>query len=222
MRGGKFSEILRNKHARVLTVILVLQAGLFYGASRPEKVTPIPPLQTFPVAVGNWVMLEDYPIEKDIAAILKADDILNRTYMQSSSRSVIALFVAYFKSQRAGQSPHSPKNCLPGNGWEPVEIGYVDVPAGNRNLHINRYVVAHGEDRSVVLYWYQNRDRVIASEYKAKALLVLDSVRYHRSDTSLIKFTVPFNRGTSIDQATAIGAEAIQSFFPALRAQLPM
>jgi EpsI family protein len=81
-------------------------------------------------------------------------------------------------------------------------------------------VVEHGDDRSVVLYWYQTHNRIVASEYWAKLWLVVDAIRYHRSDTSLVKIVVPV-RDDNIGAATAMGVQMIQAMFPSLLKQLP-
>jgi len=130
--------------------------------------------------------------------------------------------VAYFKTQRTGQAPHSPKNCLPGAGWVPSSSSILDVPVRGETqaIPINRYVVSRGGDKSVVLYWYQSRDRVMASEYKAKFWLVADSIRYHRSDTALVRVWVPVI-GNNEDAATATGVRFVQAAFPELRRYLP-
>jgi EpsI family protein len=122
--------------------------------------------------------------------------------------------VAYFQSQRTGQMPHSPKNCLPGAGWMPSEsrIVSMNVPGVAQPIEMNRYVVAKGEDRSVVLYWYQSRDRVIASEYRARFYTVADAIRYNR--------TVPV-RGNQVEAAVATAQDFVAAFFLRLRQHLP-
>ena len=132
------------------------------------------------------------------------------------------LFVAYFKTQRTGQSPHSPKNCLPGSGWEPEATGFVDVPVAGQPapIRINRYVVSHGDEKSVVLYWYQSPRHVIASEFSAKFWLVMDSIRYRRSDTALVRVTIPVAHGDQ-DGATRVGVAFVQTVFPVLKGYLP-
>jgi EpsI family protein len=84
----------------------------------------------------------------------------------------------------------------------------------------NRYVVEHGDEKSVVLYWYQTHNRIIASEYWAKFWLVVDSIRYRRSDTALVKIVVPVHNN-DISAATAMGVQCIQALFPSLLKQLP-
>jgi EpsI family protein len=167
-------------------------------------------------------MIQDIPIEPEILDQLKADDTLNRNYADANSRVGVNLFVAYFKTQRTGQSPHSPKNCLPGSGWEPAATGFLDVPVSGepQPIKINRYVVSRGEEKSVVLYWYQSQRRVIASEFSAKFWLVMDSIRYHRSDTALVRVTVPvWQNGES--GATDLGIAFVQTMFPVLKTYLP-
>ncbi len=222
MAGDNRMSWIRNKYAAGLTVVLVVQATLFYAASRGEKVPDSLPLDAFPAQVGNWHEEQNYPVEQEIRDQLKADDLLNRLYTDPESRANAFLFVAYFKTQRTGQSPHSPKNCLPGSGWEPEATGFVDVGvAGQREpVRINRYVVSHGDDKSVVLYWYQSQRRVIASEFSAKFWLVMDSIRYHRSDTALVRVTVPVANNDR-EAATRIGLSFVETVFPVLKRYLP-
>jgi EpsI family protein len=216
-------KIPGNRSARVLTAMLLIEATAFYAiASRSERAPLVSPLSLFPPAFGGWVMARDLPIENEIQDVLKADDTLNRVYINPSRTDFAYLFIAYFKTQRYGQAPHSPKNCLPGSGWEPVETGRetIDVPGWPSPIVTNRYVVEHGDDRSVVLYWYQTHKRIIASEYWAKFWLVVDSIRYRRSDTALVKIVVPVH-DNNVDAATALGVQCIQALFPSLLKQLP-
>jgi len=208
---------IRNKYVGALTLVLVVQATLFYAASRGEKAPAAPPLASFPESIHDWRMTQDMPIEKEILELLRADDTLNRNYAEAEFPAGLNFFVAYFKTQRTGQSPHSPKNCLPGSGWEPSATGIVDVPMEGepQPIRINRYVVTHGDQKSVVLYWYQSPRRVIASEYAAKFWLVMDSIRYHRSDTALVRVSVPVMQNE--DAATRAGVSFAQGVFPLLK-----
>ena len=217
-------SFLKSKFARVLSLVLGLQAVVLYAAiSRKEIVPAIRPLAEFPKTISEWSTVQDVPIEPEVQEVLKADDTLNRVYANRAAGVEANLFIAFFQTQRAGQSPHSPKNCLPGSGWEPVTTGVVNIPAPGRSEPItaNRYVAAHGDEKAVVIYWYQSHDRVIASEYSAKLWLVIDSIRYHRSDTSLVKVVVPV-ANNDVDSATRIGADFVQTLFPDLSTRLPL
>jgi EpsI family protein len=213
---------LHNKYIAILTLALIAQTALFYAASRGEKVPAGPPLDLFPAHLQSWQEVENYPVEQEIRDQLKADDLLNRVYKDPSSRAGVELFVAYFRTQRTGQSPHSPKNCLPGSGWEPEATGNLDVAVSGepQPIRINRYVVSHGDEKSVVLYWYQSQRRVIASEFSAKFWLVMDSIRYHRSDTALVRVTVPVIARDQ-DAATRLGVSFVETLFPVLKSYLP-
>jgi|SRR5580700_11211546 EpsI family protein len=213
---------IRHKDAWVLTLALLAQTTLFYAASRGEKVPSGAALDLFPAQMGTWHEAQDYPVEQEIRDQLKADDMLNRLYTDPGSRAAAGLFVAYFKTQRTGQSPHSPKNCLPGSGWEPEATGILDVAVAGQPepIRINRFVVSHGDEKSVVLYWYQSQRRVIASEFSAKFWLVMDSIRYHRSDTALVRVTVPVTNNDP-DAATRTGVEFVRTVFPVLKGYLP-
>jgi EpsI family protein len=215
-------NFLKNRYMGVVTLLLLMQGVTYYAVAARKELTPaIGPLASFPTNLGPWMMVRDTPLEKEVQDVLKSDDSINREYRSAVVPNSAWLFVAFFKTQRYGQAPHSPKNCLPGSGWEPTENTdiSIQVPTRAEPIVTNKYVVAHGTDTSVVLYWYQSHNRVIASEYWAKFWLVADAIRYRRSDTALVRVVVPVVNG-DIKGATDIGVAFIQTMFPKLVSQL--
>ena len=217
-RGGW--SFLRSKPVRILSAVLILQAAAFYGLSRREDVPAMKPLREFTTAAGQWRMVQEGVIEQQVLEVLAADDTLTRQYVNQDRTAVASLFVAFFKTQRTGQMPHSPKNCLPGSGWAPSASGRlkIEVP-GEGVIEVNRYLVSRGDERSLVLYWYQTRNRVVASEYKARIYLVADALRYNRTDTALVRVTVPVRGDEASAEAAAI--DFVRTFFGPLRRHLP-
>ena len=214
-------SFLKSRSAILLTAFLVLQCALFYGFSRGEPVPIVRPLEQFPTQLGAWHMVQQGAMEQDVKDVLRADDYVNREYGAAGGKDA-NLFVAFFKSQRTGQAPHSPKNCLPGAGWIWTVSDTVTVPIeGRPPVEINRYIVSRGEFRSMVLYWYQSRDRVVASEYKAAAFVAWDAMRYNRTDTALVRVVVPITNDSTEAAATETGVEFVQSFFNTLRRFFP-
>jgi len=210
---------LRSSAALAATAFIVLQGALIYSAIRPEAIPPGRSLSQMPVMLGNWRLLQEGVVDADTQAVLKADDLLNRYYGTGAAGA--NLFVAAFRSQRNGKAPHSPKNCLPGNGWTPLNSDEIAIDVGrDAPIQVNRYVVAHGDERSLVLYWYQSRDRAIASEYTAKFWVVVDAMRLNRTDTALVRVVVPI---VDRDEAAATKAatDFVRSFYGTLREYLP-
>jgi EpsI family protein len=212
-------KFLSSRAAMAATVLIVLQGALIYSAVRPESPPSGRALSQFPVSLGSWTLLQEGVIDADTQAVLQADDLLNRFY--SGNGTGANLFVAAFRSQRNGKAPHSPKNCLPGSGWTPLESSYASIDVGGSTpIQVNRYVVAHGEERSLVMYWYQSRERSIASEYTAKFWVVVDAMRLNRTDTALVRVVVPIvNRDEAAADKSA--ADFIRSLYGPLRQYLP-
>ena len=219
--NGTFA-FLKSTPARVLTVVLLAQFAGGFAVSRKENVPSSRPLEEFPRQLGSWTSVQDGVVEKEIRDVLRADDILTRTYADQQSGRGANLFVAFFRSQRTGQTPHSPKNCLPGSGWTPSKSDLLTIPIDGRAepILVNRYVVSKGDEKSVVLYWYQSRSRAIASEYRAKFYLVADAIRYNRTDTALVRVVTPVVRD-DVSGATDTATRFVQSFFTSLRHYLP-
>lgn len=221
MPSGSFSFLSRREF-QILSIVLGLQAVCLYGISRQE-VTPIkPPLASVPDEFpGGWHKIQEGVIEKEVQDVLQADDLLNRVYA-ADGHVPVNLFVASFQTQRDGKAPHSPKNCLPGAGWTPVvsDRPTIRVPGRAEPITINRYVIQKGPNKSIVLYWYASHNRVVASEYMAKIDLVLDAIRYNRSDTSLVRVVTD---ATDMDTNQAMGNAVafVQASYPKLQPYMP-
>jgi EpsI family protein len=212
---------LKSWPARAVTILLVAQAGIMYSSNRPEALPPSRPLADLPSVLGPWTLQQEGVLDAETEEVLKADDVLIRDYADTAGGRVADLYVAAFRSQRNGKAPHSPKNCLPGAGWTPLDqtVEMIDPGTGSP-IPVNRYVIAHGDSRSLVLYWYQSRDRAVASEYKAKFWVIADAIRLNRTDTALIRVIVPIgDRDSARAEKTAI--DFLRAFYPPLRQILP-
>jgi len=219
--------------------ILILSACLLTGtaalrrASRNEVVPLREPLASFPSQVAGWSSAGSFDFDQKILDVLGADDYLNRIYVRRDGVGV-EFYIGYYESQRQGDTMHSPLNCMPGAGWSFAQRSYASIPverseqgAAGQNLSSsirpNRIVIAKGLDRRLVLYWYQSRGRVVASEYWAKVHTVLDALRLNRTDAALVRIMTPI---TGSDPASELAAEErltefVQSTFKILCRLLP-
>jgi len=189
----------------VIAFSLLLGTALFLQArNRGEVFPPRKPLSAFPQQLGDWTGT-DVEIGKEILDVLGPGDFMLRVYRPDDNRAPATdLFIAYFPSQRAGDTIHSPKNCLPGAGWTPIDSSRISLSVdGHAPFPVNRYVIAKGTDRLLVLYWYWAHDRAVASEYWAKVYLVTDSIRMNRSDGALVRINTRMLPGESVDAAMA-------------------
>jgi EpsI family protein len=132
----------------------------------------------------------------------------------------VDFFLAYFPTQRTGSTIHSPQNCLPGSGWIPADLKRIALPGSEKAL-VNRYIIAKGLDRQLVLYWYQSNGRIVASEYWAKFFLVADSVRRNRSDGALVRIVTPVARDESVETAERRALDFARQALPQLDRFVP-
>jgi EpsI family protein len=155
------------------------------------------PLSDFPVQVGSYTKVVDWKIDQSILDFLHVTDYLDRGYWKPGmNQDLMGLYVAYLRSQRTGASIHSPKNCLPGAGWNPVQASIYELPLDDgRKVPINLYLLRKGMDEQLVLYWYQSHGRIVASEYWGKFYLVYDALRLNRTDAALVRITIPVEQG---------------------------
>lgn len=189
------------------SVCTLLAATLFLLHARGDvdRVPPSAPLNELPDSLGPWTG-QDLPISAATLEILGKGDFLNRVYTvggQSASTGEtgspaaaekgaavppVQLFIAYFPTQRTGQAIHSPQNCLPGSGWTFLSSGVTSFQDNaGKNFRVGDYVISDGRYKQEVLYWYQTHGRSIASDYVAKADMLMDSIRLGRTDAALVR-----------------------------------
>lgn len=204
----------------LVPLFLAAQGLLVYWTAGTEHPPAPPSLAQFPAAFNGWTQLREDPIDGDVANTLRADRLLSRTYSNGAIGQA-ALFVAWFQSQRAGTGQaHSPKVCLPAAGWIPESTGELTVATAAGVITMNRYLVANGNDRAVILYWYQTSRRVIAGEWASKVWLVADALRDRRTDTAFVRIVVESAPGGD-ERATRKATDFARSVYPMLREQLP-
>jgi EpsI family protein len=204
-----------------VVAILLAASAVLLGTRSHENVPKHMSLNVFPARISSWRGM-DVSMSPAVLEALGPGEFLFRDYFDPSQADTKNLFIAFFPSQRTGDTIHSPKNCLPGAGWRPVESVYLSIraPTG-RLIEVNRYVVEKGLDRALVLYWYQSHGRVTPSEYWAKFYLVSDAIRLNRSDGALVRVVTALRKGESTDVAEKKAVEFTQRLLPLLDEYIP-
>jgi EpsI family protein len=136
-------------------------------------------------AVGADVQVSD-----DVRRIAGMSSYMFRNY-QPAGQAGFSVYVGYYDEQRQGKSIHSPKNCLPGDGWESVEADTATIETLAGPAVVNRYRVAKAGGQALVYYWYQGRGRIAHDEFKVKFELLRDAALYGRTEEALVRIVVP-------------------------------
>ena len=210
--------------AAVLCLMLGATTVVLANARSSETTVTRTSFASFPMTIGAWQASVDPPLEDSILKVLGVDDYLSRIYYRPGA--AVGFFMGYYASQRQGDTIHSPLNCLPGAGWEPVSQGRLtiaDADGAGRDITVNRYIVKKGLDRQLVLYCYQSHGRVVASEYWSRAFLINDAIRLNRTDGSLVRVIAPIPLNADDDGAAAekLAEEFVRVIFPLLPTYLP-
>jgi EpsI family protein len=209
----------------IVLLVCIAAATMIARASQPEPQALRSPFSAFPMTIGDWVGYQQPAFDDETLKLLGLDDYVTRVYV--SGGAGVGLYVGYWASQREGDTIHSPLNCLPGSGWDPVSKTTLAIdtgsaaPGGPRRMSVNRYVVEKGLERQLVLYWYQSHGRVVASEYASKAFLVADAIRLHRTDAALVRIVAPVRGDGGEAAAEGEAVRFVRALVPALGGYLP-
>lgn len=178
----------------VATALTALATSLSFVLPERVELRPVrSPFTEFPRALGDW-QGQSGQLEAVYLEQLKLDDYLVADYRHASD-APINLYIAYYDSQRKGQSTHSPRSCLPGNGWDFVSFGARHVSSHGATLTVNRAIVEHGSERELMYYWFQQRGRVVTNEYLVKWYIFWDALTRNRSDGAMVRLMTPLPPG---------------------------
>lgn len=208
--------------------ILAVGCALQLGVRRQDGAPLAGPLRAMPVDLAG-TRGRDRDVSAEERKVSAVTDYVFRTF-GPDSLTAFSLYVGYYAKQATGKSIHSPRNCLPGAGWQTVESGKAVVTAGGQPLTVNRYLLANGPSQALVYYWYQGRGRVAHNEYTVKWDLLRDAVAHGRSEEALVRLVVPIRRAPGytkeawrdgIEAAELVARSAAAEIIPRLDGALP-
>jgi EpsI family protein len=207
----------------VPATILAVGVLLLQGAGRQHRMELRAPLdETIPLRLVERAGRDTTIAREEVEVVGMTSYVLRRygTDLETLGAD-FSLYVGYYDSQTQGRTIHSPKNCLPGAGWEPVSSGTAVIATVDGPVTVNRYLIQNGTSRAIVLYWYQGRGRVAASEYAVKWDLLRDAALRGRTEEALVRVAVPVDgdenaEAAAFDLAARVAGSVIPSVFLAL------
>lgn len=179
----------RAAHLFVPAVLFSMGLALVASAGRQEMALLPRPLNQLPLTLAGATG-EERQLTENERTVVGVSDYVFRLFKLDSA-SMFSVYVGYYQSQATGKTIHSPRNCLPGAGWQVVESGVANVGDAGGKAAVNQYVIANGPLQAVVLYWYQGRGRVASSEYRVKWELLRDAATRGRTEEALVRVMVP-------------------------------
>ena len=204
-------------------LVLIVVAGI--SLSLPERAESIPPRKSFaqyPTTLGPWIGRRE-TLETVYLDQLMLDDYLLADFVREQEPP-INYYIAWYDSQRAGRSVHSPRGCLPGGGWVIQSFTQRALPgvrAGHEPLRVNRALIRLGNQQQLVYYWFQQRGRVITNEYVVKWYLFWDALTRNRTDGALVRLVVALPPNGAADAADQQLTEFAAAAAPTLTAYVP-
>ncbi|HET9603725.1 MAG TPA: EpsI family protein [Gemmatimonadales bacterium] len=209
---------MRDWHRWLPAGILGCGCLLLVSVQRQQAMPLRGSLESLPRHLGVYTGY-DQKISADEQAVAGMSDYLLRIFATPDTVSAFSVYVGYYEQQTQGRTIHSPKNCLPGAGWEPISSSRQPLAVGSDTVMVNRYELVNKNARALVYYWYEGRGRVEPSEYRVKWELLRDAALTGRSEEALVRIVVPITEQmTNPDSvATSVG----QMLVPAVRELLP-
>jgi EpsI family protein len=220
---------MRSPRFWLIVLLMSFTALVLHVRGDQDRVPPSRPLNQLPLTIGSRTAV-DIEIPAEELQVLGRGDFLSRDYQPNRTipartpgdLAVIDLFIAYFPTQRTGQSIHSPQNCLPGAGWFFQSRGVAEwTSPDGKKYRVGDYVISNGSSTDEALYWYQLHGRSIPGDYEAKLYTIADSIRYGRTDEALVRIITPFVAGEDGTMAHNRALDFAKQIAPLLPAYVP-
>lgn len=201
---------------------LALGCVLLLGVNRQEAMPLAQPLGRIPTALAGRTG-QDSEISEEQQRVAGMSDYLFRYYSAATDDAPadFSVYVGYYERQTQGRSIHSPKNCLPGAGWETMEGGTVRVARGEDGTVVNRYLLGNEGARALVYYWYQGRGRVASNEYAVKLDLMRDAALRGRTEEALVRIVIPIRTDLDMAAADSLAMDVAAELIPAVDEVMP-
>jgi EpsI family protein len=204
-----------------ISVLFLLIAIVYLRFYTTIEAVPLPAdIENFPKKIGAFTMSGSSEFSEDVLRELGVSSYINRDYKDKDGYK-LSLYLGYYEEQKEGAMIHSPKHCMPGSGWAPIESSVmpVSLAATSKQSHkINRIVFQKGMDKLIMYYWYQGRNRIVANEYIDRIYLILDSLFKKRTEGSLVRVIGPWDPTIDFEQKQE---QFIASLFTVLQQHLP-
>ena len=237
--------MIMKKWPFLIAVLLFMGTfGLIQSFSKNERLMNNKAFEQFPLNLAEEWKGRELGLDEKVLDVLNLSDYMMRVYVpvvaqggeeselsegevqKTQLKSVEAhlpvwLYVGFYQSQRTGATYHSPKNCLPGAGWQFMESDLITLTMSDQaKITVNKVLIRKGLDKQVILYWYHDRGRVIASEYWAKGYLVWDAMTKNRTDGSLVRISIPVKDG-NVQEAFDHGVGFLHDLWPTFLEYMP-
>jgi EpsI family protein len=198
-----------NRTSVLFTATVLLLIGAAWAGGLADRRVPdslAMPLDRIGDQLAGWSRIADKELPSFTLNALDPTAYLLRTYQKGPDQ--LELFIAYYAQQRAGESMHSPKHCLPGAGWEIWRHDSARVPVNGQGVNVNMYSISNAGTRMLMLYWYQSNGRIVASEYVGKLLLAKDTLLSGHTAAALVRVSLP-DTPSAREQAIQFASAAI-------------
>ena len=167
---------------------------LLFGMREQKRVEPRAHPNTIQLEAPGY-QAKDIVIDTNERRVAGMDQYMYRVFQKDSTDPGFSAYVGYYTFQQQGKAIHSPKNCLPGAGWEPLESAprTIAMGEGQAPVTVNRYLLANKGAQALVYYWYQGRGRVEHDEYRVKWYLLRDAALHGRTEEALVRIVIPIH-----------------------------
>jgi EpsI family protein len=205
--SNSFLGLSKIKHSYLWTasLLLVFSWGLNTTFAAAQASPSRKTFDEFPTAIGEWKGRRSY-VRPEILKELWADDYVQIEFRHSKTGDLLLLFVPYYEYQGTRHTAHSPVSCLVGGGFAPRSRKIVEknFPEPFGKVRVRQMVLEKNKLSLLSNYWFQQRGRIVVSEYSNKWYLFWDSLTKRRTDGALIRLEMVLRGNQDIKSAQSI------------------
>ncbi len=189
---------------RFLPAALLAVGVLLVFSTRSQTSVPLAGSLATVLPAWEGLRITNQTISEEEKRVAGMTDYVARVYWKDTVEAAFTTYVGYYDRQTQGHSMHSPKNCLPGAGWEILKTDVATIASVAGSVVVNKYLLKNGSREAIVYYWYQGRGRIVASEYAVKWNLLHDAALVGHTEEALVRIVAYVPRASTLPAGTTV------------------
>ena len=196
-----------------ILIVLFIITGIFvHGYNRPEKIVKKPLLSDYFNRIDGYQSTGPITMSDGHTSMLELDDYVFENFKDGTGTT--NLYIGYYYSANKAYSAHSPLVCYPSQGWKIDSVPQINsMNIGPYAINYEEIVTSYGQEKELVLYWYQAHLLTTTKAIKNKINMGYNKLFYNNEQHAFVRVSVSLSK-SSYDEAKKQAVKFIEKFYP--------
>jgi EpsI family protein len=183
----------------ILSILFLFTCAFIYWPTEPLKTVKKTDLGHYLEYIDGYRTLRRIDLADNAFQMLKLDDYAYYDYMGELGK--VNLYIGYYYTANKAYASHSPLICYPSQGWKIDKRPITStLEAGRYKINLEEVITSYGQEKELVLYWYQTYQNTNTQVYKNKIDMAVNKIKHNDEQHGFVRVSTPI-ADSSYDEA---------------------